>query len=360
MTKTVRLILLASVCAVALSFGTNALAAYNPSLLTAGTSHGLGSRGPVVVGVGQGQNDDATGVITLYSPTGYGVTLTQAPGTRLGDLDAIFRVGTTPVQIQGTVTARDPGAYTNQLQFPCGDGIRHEAVWLIESTLNNTRLEIPMFVDRTIGAEAQFSSAKMKLCFPSPYISPPQGAPSGASLIVAAFSIQGVFRNPVRRGSYPWNAVFTPFSPATGMLNPANAAQSTSYTRLPVALTVRATRVKRGQRTFARVTACLTEAGGGVRGVRVNILAGRTARPVGRVGRPRTNSRGCATQLVRVRYRVTFIRAGTSLPDRDVTDSPGCTPVIPVGPGVNPRCTSATLAPVIATLFSRTTARVRR
>ena len=359
MTKTVRLILLASVCAVALSFGTNALAAYNPSLLTAGTSHGLGSRGPVVVGVGQGQNDDATGVITLYSPTGYGVTLTQAPGTRLGDLDAIFRVGTTPVQIQGTVIARDPGAYTNQLQFPCGDGIRHEAVWLIESTLNNTRLEIPMFVDRTVGPEAQFSSAKMKVCFPSPYISPPQGAPSGASLIVAAFSIQGVFRNPVRRGSYPWNAVFTPFSP-TGMLNPANAAQSTSYTRLPVALTVRATRVKRGQRTFARVTACLTEAGGGVRGVRVNILAGRTARPVGRVGRPRTNSRGCATQLVRVRYRVTYIRAGTSLPDRDVTDSPGCTPVIPVAPGVNPRCTSATLAPVIATLFSRTTARVRR
>lgn len=360
MTKTVRLILLASLCAVALSFGTNALAAYNPSLLTAGTSHGLGSRGPVVVGVGQGQNDDATGVITLYSPAGYGVTLTQAPGTRIGDLDAIFRVGTTPVQIQGTVTARDPAAYTNQLQFPCGDGVRHEAVWLIESTLNNTRLEIPMFVDRTVGAEAQFSSAKMKVCFPSPYISPPQGAPSGASLIVAAFSIQGVFRNPVRRGSYPWNAVFTPFSPATGMLNPANAAQSTSYTRLPVALTVRATKVKRGQRTFARVTACLTEAGGGVRGVRVNILAGRTARPLGRVGRPRTNSRGCATQLVRVRYRVTYIRAGTSLPDRDVTDSPGCTPVIPVAPGVNPRCTSATLAPVIATLFSRTTARVRR
>jgi hypothetical protein len=359
LTKTVRLILLSSVCAVALAFGTNALAAYNPSLLTAGTSHGLGNAGPVVVGVGQDQNDDATGEITFYSPRGYAVTLTQAPGTRIGDIDAVFRVGTTPVQIQGTVTARDPAAYTNQLQFPCGNGVRHEAVWLIESTLNNTRLEIPMFVDRTVGAEAQFSSAKIKVCFASPYIPPPQGAPSGASLMVAAFSVQGVFRNPSRSGSYPWNAIFTPFSPGTGTLNPANAAQSTSYTRLPVALTVRATKVKRGQRTFARVTACLTEAGRGVRGIRINILSGRTARPLGRVGGPRTNSRGCATQLVRVRYRVTFIRAGTTLPDRDVTNSPGCTPVIPVA-GINPRCTSATLSPVIATFFSRTTVRVRR
>ena len=104
-----------------------------------------------------------------------------------------------------------------------------------------------MFVDRTVGAEAQFSSAKIKVCFASPYIPPPLGAPSGASLLVAAFSMQGVFRNPSRSGSYPWNAVFTPFSPGTGTLNPANAAQSTSYARLPVALTLKAT--KRGRRT---------------------------------------------------------------------------------------------------------------
>ena len=129
MTKTVRLILLASVCASALAFGTNALAAYNPSLLTAGTSHGLGSGGPVVVGVGQDQNDDATGEITLYSPRGYGVTLTQAPGTRIGDLDAVFRVGTTPVQSRGrfphairarTRTSCSFRAATVSATKPCG------------------------------------------------------------------------------------------------------------------------------------------------------------------------------------------------------------------------------------------------
>ena len=74
-----------------------------------------------------------------------------------------------------------------------------------------------MFVDRTVGAEAQFSSAKIKVCFASRPISRRHGRPVGeASLLVAAFSMQGVFRNPSRSGSYPWNAVFTPFSPGTG------------------------------------------------------------------------------------------------------------------------------------------------
>jgi hypothetical protein len=364
LTKTVRLLLLSSACALSLAFGGNALAAYNPSLITAGTSHGLGGRGPVVIGVGQDQNDDATGIITIYSPVRYGVTLTQAPGTRIGDLDAVVKVGSlggARVEITGTVTAQDPGQYTNPQQFPCGGGVRHEAVWLIESTLAGNPLRIPMYVDRTTGAEAAIASAKIRICLASPYVPPPQGAAAGASLIVAAFSTIGVFSNPNTRGQYPWNALFIPYAVGTATLNPTNAAQSTSYTRLPVQLTVTARKIRRGNRRFARVTACLTEGGQRVRGVRVNIFAGRSARRVARVGRPRTNSRGCATVLVRLRNRVTFFRASTSVPDRDVTASPGCTPPISVAPGAPPaRCTSATLAPVIGPLFSRNTARVRR
>ena len=47
----------------------------------------------MVIGVGQDQNDDTTAVANIYSPLGYGVRLTQAPGTRIGDLEAIFLVG---------------------------------------------------------------------------------------------------------------------------------------------------------------------------------------------------------------------------------------------------------------------------
>jgi hypothetical protein len=365
LTKTIRFVLLSSVCALALAFGGNALAAYNPSLLVAGTSHATGSGGPVVIGVGQDQNDDATGIVNIYSPLGYGVTLTQAPGTVIGQLEAIVLVralANARVPIQGTVRAQDPGNYTNASQFPCGGGIRHEAVWLIESSLAGNPLQIPIYVDRiTSGAEAQFASARLRICLSSPYVPPPAGAASGASLIVAAFSVTGVFSNPNTRGSYPWNGLFIPYAVGTATLNPANAAQSTSYTRLPVQLAITAKKQKRGKRTFARVTACLSEAGQSVRNVRVNILAGRSARRTSRVAFGRTNARGCVTRTIRLRNRVTFFRASTQIPERDVTSSPGCTPPLSAAPGQLPpaRCSSATLAPALS-LFSRNVARVRR
>ncbi|MFL5972908.1 MAG: hypothetical protein ACJ750_11030 [Gaiellaceae bacterium] len=352
MTKTVRLILLTSVCAVALAFGGNALAAYNPSLLVAGTSHSTGSGGPIVMGVGQDQNDDTTAVATIYSPLGYGVRLTQAPGTRIGDLEAIFRVGAlggARMTFEGTVTARDPGAFVNATQFPCGEGVRHEAVWLIEGTLQSTSIQIPIFVDRvTSGVDAQFASAKMRICLPSE-----QASATRSTLIVAAFSVGGVFSNPNARGTYPWNALFVPYAPGTSTPVLANAVQSTSYTRLPVQLAVTAKKVGQGKRKYARVTTCLSEAGQAVRGVRMNILAGPTARRTGRVAFGRTNSRGCLTRTIWLRYRTTFIRASTTVPERDVTSTPGCTPRLAA------RCTSATLAPAL-NLFSRSTVRVRR
>lgn len=363
MTKSIRFVLLLSACALALAFGGNALAAYNPSLLVAGTSHSTGSGGPVVIGVGQDQADDTTAVVNIYSPLGYGVTLTQAPGTRIGDLEAIVLIralGGARVPLQGTVTARDPGGFVSPTQFPCGGGVRHEAVWLIEGTLNNTPIQIPIFVDRvTSGAEAQFASAKMRICLPSE-----QASTTGATLIVAAFSVSGVFSNPNTRGTYPWNALFIPYAPGTSTPAPTNAAQSTSYTRLPVQLAVSAKKLrarKGAKRKFARVTACLTEAGQAVRGVRVNILAGRTARRTSRVAFGRTNSRGCLVRTIRLRYRTTYFRASTSVPERDVTSAPGCQPALSAAPGTLPpaRCTSATLAPAL-NLFSRSTVRVRR
>jgi hypothetical protein len=361
LTRTVRLFLLLSVCALALSFGGSAFAAYNPSLLTAGTSHALGSGSPVVIGVGQDQNDDATGMITIYAPRGYGVTLGQAPGTKIGDLDAFFLVrtpATTRVPLEGTVTVRDPAPFVGNT---CSPGV-HEAVWVVDATVSGNQLQLPMYVDRiTTGAEAAFASLRIRICLPSPYVAPPQGAPAGASLIVAAFSVQGVFRTPSTRGSYPWNALFIPYTVGSATLNPANGAQSTSYTRLPIQLALTAKKVKRGKKRFARVTGCVREGGQPLRGVRVNILAGRTAGRTARVARPRTNSRGCATVLVSIRYRVTFFRASTSIPDRDVTASPGCTPPLPTSTGGPPaRCTSATIGLVIGTLFSPTTVRMRR
>jgi hypothetical protein len=352
LTRTLRFAVLTVVAALGLGFGGTALAAYSPSLIVAGTSQTLSSGGPVIIGVGQNENDDATGVATIYSPRGYGVTLTQAPGTRLGALSGVIKVGTAGgarANVEGTVTADNPANHTTST---CSPGT-HEAVWILEFGAAGTTFRLPMYVDRvTTGPEAAFASARMQICLPSPYQPPPAGAPSGVSLIVAAFSVRSVFRNPSTRGTYPWNGIFVPWTPAiaTPTLNPAQTAQSTAFVRLPVQLTVKAKRQRRGNRTFAVVTSCLTEAGLGIRGIRVNILGGTTARRVRRVAGGRTNARGCVTTRVRVRTRVMFFRASADVPARQAS---ACQPTI------TPRCSDPSFAPVFD-LFSRNAVRVRR
>lgn len=348
MTTTVRFFISSLVCALALVFGGNAFAAYNPGLIVAGSSHALGSGGPFVIGVEQDINDDATAAIVIYSPLGYGVTLGQAAGTQLGTIDAVVKlpIGGTFVRapFEGTVKTDNPALYLNN---PCTrNPAPHEAVWVIEGTLAGNAIRIPMYVDRvTSGAEAAFASARIRLCLPSPYIPPAQGgAASGASVIAAAFSVNGVFSNPTVRGSFPWQSVFVPYTVGTGTPNPPNAAQSASIIRLPVQLALTAKKVRRGKLRFARLTACLSEAGQGVRGVRISFRAGRSARSTVRVRRVATNARGCATALVRLNRRVTFFRAtgpGVAnrfdVPFRDVT-SQGCTPTLA------PRCTAVSLS----------------
>jgi hypothetical protein len=363
LSRSARFFVSSFVCALALAFGGNALAAYNPALTITGTSHALGSGGPVVIGVGQDFEDDATAAIVIYSPLGYGVTLGQSVGTQLGVVAATVKlpVGGTFVRapFEGAVRVDNPANYLNN---PCTrNPAPHQAVWILDGTLAGQSIRIPMYVDRiTSGSEAAFASARIRICLPSPYIPPSQGgAMSGASVISAAFSLTGVFSNPNVRGNYPWQGIFVPYTVGTGVPNQGNAAQSMSITRLPVQLAVTAKKVRRGKKRFARVTACLSEAGQGIRGVRLTIRAGRTARRTARVARVRTNARGCATALVRLRFRVTFIRATGAaatdvfdIPVRDVT-SLGCTPTLA------PRCTAVSIAGVFR-ISSRNTARVRR
>lgn len=360
MTTTVRFFISSLVCALALVFGGNALAAYNPGLITASETQALGGSGQVVLGVEQDINDDATAAIVIYSPLGYGVTLGQAVGTQLGTIDAVVKlpIGGTFVRapFEGTVKTDNPATYVSN---PCSPGT-HEAVWVIEGTLAGNTIRIPMYVDRvTSGPEAAFASARIRLCLPSPYIPPSQGgAASGASVIAAAFSVDGVFRNPTARGSFPWQSIFVPYTVGTGTPNPSNAAQSASIIRMPVRLALTSKKVKRGKKRFARLTACVSEAGQPVRGIRISFRAGRSARSTVRVKRVVTNSRGCATALVQLRRRVTFFRAtgpgvanAFDIPFRDVT-SQGCTPTLA------PRCTAVSLSGVFR--IQSSAVRVRR
>jgi hypothetical protein len=344
-----RLLVLAATGVCALLFSGSAFAAYNPSLIVANTNHALGGTGPLVIGFGQDENDDATAGATIYVPPGYRITLGQAPGTQLGTLSALVKVaalGGAPRSVDnGTVRADNPANHVSNL---CSPGM-HEAVWVLEFSLLGNQFRLPVYVDRvTTGPDAAYASARLQVCFPSPYLPPPQGSPSGASLLVAAFSVGGVFRSPARRGTYAWNALLTPYTPGTATPNPANAAQSTSVVRLPVQFAMTLRRQKRGNRTFAVVTACVKEAGVGIRGLRVTFRGGRNARTARRLASSRTNARGCTTARIRVR-RTMVVFAAVDVPAR---------PAASCQPTLAPRCSGPSVAPAFD-LISRAR-RVRR
>jgi hypothetical protein len=318
--------------ALALASAGSAFGAYNPLLLVGETNPALGGTGSVRIFVQVRDQDDATGVVTLYSPRGYGVKLDHPAGTELGTVIAFIRIGpisTARQAVQGTVRADDPARHALN---SCAPGA-HEAVWVMELTLAGATYRLPIYVDRmTTGAEAAYASARMRACFASPYVS----APQGVSLTYADLTVEEVFTNPGQPGMYPWNGVFVPYAPGTATLNTALVAQSTAYIGLPGTFTVTAKRKRRGKAAFAVVTACLREAGQGVRGITVNIYyGGADVFSSKKVASPRTNAGGCATTRIRIR-RSMVLFASARVPIRG---APGCTP------DIAPSCSGASIYP---------------
>jgi hypothetical protein len=318
--------------AFALAFAGTAFGAYNPLLLVGETSPALGGSGSVRIFLQTRDDEDATGMVTVYSPRGYDVRLGQARGTELGTMIAFVRIGSigAPRQaVQGSIRADDP---VSHLMSSCAAGA-HEAVWMFEFTLAGASYRVPIYVDRvTAGPEAAFASARMRICPASPYVA--RGAE--VSLTYADLTLEDVFTNPDERGVYPWNSVFVPYMPGTGELNTALTTQSTAYIGLPATFAVTAKRHKRGKRAFALVTACLREAGQPVRGVTVNLYyGGTTVFSSKKVASPRTNARGCATTRIRIgKSMVVF--ASARVPLRGAS---GCSP------SLAPRCSGASIYP---------------
>jgi hypothetical protein len=316
----------------ALSWAASAFGAYTPSLLVGETSSALGGSGSVRIFVQVRDDDDATGMITLYSPRGYTVKLDHPAETELGSVIAFVRTGSLSgprVSVQGAVKADNPA---NHVSNSCAPGV-HDAVWRVEFTLATTTYRLPIYVDRvTTGPETAHASARMRLCPASPHVAQPQAV----SLTYADLTVEDVFTNPEQQGTYAWNGVFVPYTPGTAALNTTLTAQSTAYIGLPGTFVVTARRQKRGKLTFALITACLREAGQAVRGIRVTLYyGGQTVFSSKRVARPLTNARGCATARIRIR-KLMIAFASARVPIRG---APACAPLLA------PRCTGASTYP---------------
>ncbi len=116
MKRVIRLALVVSAAAVSLAFTSSAWASYSPSLTVTASNNKPGAATSLLLGHIQSAADDPTAKDTIYAPLGYGVNLSQAPGTKIGDVSATLILrngGNAEVAVDGRVVADNPANHPN-------------------------------------------------------------------------------------------------------------------------------------------------------------------------------------------------------------------------------------------------------
>lgn len=242
MRKFTRLALVVSAAVTALAFTGSAWAVYQPRLIVTAVTNGANKQTTMLLEHLQTANDDPTLKDTLYAPPGYQATLTQAPGTKMGTVEATVILrggGNATADVTGDVIADSPANWAPQATA-CTQTATHEAVWRLDITVAGTPLRIPIFVDHSSGAEAAFSSVKIQFCLTGPI-----GTPAGAQLLDAFFDVQKVFTSPANTADRVWRSVMVPYAPGTTQPNPAMIVESQSVVPGRVAFSLKAKSLKR-------------------------------------------------------------------------------------------------------------------
>jgi hypothetical protein len=275
MKSSIRLALLVCASFVGLAFAGPALAKYDPSLTIEQTSYKVGAPTSVDVFIASSQDSDATAQMRIFSPAGYSATLTQAPGTKIGTVVAIVKakaLGGALLPLSGDVLVAnpaDPNIAAASVACTHVAATSHTAIWVLNTSLQGQTIAIPVFVDQAAPYVIQ------TVCLPSPDVPEPAGAKFGAQLVLADFTIKGVFTNAGSNGGYEWAGVYTPYTPGTANPNAPATVQWRTYVGLPTSLTLKKAKAKRGFKLVGQ----LKIAGLNPAGVRLNLYGGKKARP---------------------------------------------------------------------------------
>lgn len=279
MRRFIRVAIAAGAVVSALAFSGSALAAYAPSLSVTSSRNAPGRPTTILLGHIQTAADDPTAKDTIYAPLGYGVSLSQAAGTKIGDVSArliLRQGGNAEVDVEGQVLADNPALYqSNQ----CAPGL-HAAVWKLNITVAGTPLTVPIYVDPvTAGPEAAFASAKIQLCLAGPI-----GTPAGAQLLFAFFDVNGVFTNPANSAPRIWRTTFTPYAPGSPIPNPGGTTEGQAVVPGRVSLTMKSKSLKKGR---VIISGKLLVEGRPYRGAVIELYVGQK-----KVAEARTNAQG--------------------------------------------------------------------
>jgi hypothetical protein len=198
-----------------------------PELAVQQASYKLGApANPGIVFVSDAANDP-TAKITIFSPAGYTSTLGQAPGTTVGHAWALVLAGAlggAPLPLSGPVVVGNPAdpalaaAYA-QCKSPA-DPITPQEVLVLNTSLQGQTIQVPDFLN-TAGPYVT-----QEICLP-----PPQTAAFNAKVVIASFTINGLFTNASAAGPYEWIADVTPYAGTTP--DAAGTVETRTYVGLP-------------------------------------------------------------------------------------------------------------------------------
>jgi hypothetical protein len=330
-----RLAVAAGAAVVGLAFAAPALAAYNPNLIAISGSNAPGKPTTMLLAHTQEAGEDPTAKDTIYAPVGYQVSLAQAAGTKIGDIQAhlILRGGgNVEVDASGQVVADAPANYA-AAATQCTGTPTHEAVWRADVTIQGTgtQLQVPIYVDHALGVEATFASAKVQLCLAGPI-----GTPLGAQLLFAIFDVNGVFTNPASTTDRIWRATFTPYTPGTATPNAVGTTEGQALVPGRVSLSLS---VKRLKHRVVILQGRLLIDGQPFRGATVELFVPGKTKPVAKAKTSRTGRYSVRKRIkkpTRYHAEVFFIGVLASCPAAPL-------------PGVPQGCKTATVSFVAVT-----------
>ena len=277
MKRSVRLTVFGCAAALALAVTAIAAASYTPSMGIFQATYKPSGAGVVTIVVAQEKVDDPTARIVIYAPLGYKATLTQTPGTQIGNVVAdvqVLDLGPNTLPLTGPVKADSPANYPPASNL-CTPGVTHEAVWTLNAALPGQPANpIPVYVDHSTGAEAAFSSVKMTVCFRDPTLpsGDPRRSPNGTKFLDAAFSVKGVFTNPTSAGNQLWRTLFTPYTPGTGTPNAAGTREAQGVVPMPYSISIK--RIRKARPGYFRLAGTVNVAGTAPTGAGLKLFAG--------------------------------------------------------------------------------------
>ena len=295
MKRFIRLAIAAGAVVSALAFSGSAWAVYSPTLTVTSQRNGPGKPTAILLGHVQTAADDPTAKDTIYAPLGYGVNLSQAAGTKIGDVSArliLRNGGNAEVDVDGQVVADSIANWIPQ-SSACTQSATHEAVWRLDITVAGTPLRVPIFVDHSTGPDATFSSAKIQLCLTSPL-----DLPAGAQLLFAFFDVNGVFTTPSNTQDRIWHATYMPYVPGTRTPNLAGITEGQALVPGRVSLSVKSKSLKKSRVT---ISGKLLVDGRPYRGAVIELYIGNR-----KVGQTKTNASGSYTFRKKIKKKTRF------------------------------------------------------